>query len=208
MPVQNISMPSRSFATPARLGVAATAAATTGAVWVVALGAVARLTSVPGAPAKRKPSSFVSVNEACRASAGGSGDPKQGQVLFKIACAACHQVGGQGNIVGPQLDGIGGRGAERLIEDILDPNRNVDVAFRAESLVLRNGDLITGLVRSDEGNSLLLADAAGKAVRVQKSDICFRSASVRRLMPDNFHEAIPAEAFHHLLAYLISLRAK
>lgn len=135
-------------------------------------------------------------------------DPKQGQVLFKIACAACHQVGGQGNIVGPQLDGIGGRGAERLIEDILDPNRNVDVAFRAESLVLRNGDLITGLVRSDEGNSLLLADAAGKDVRVQKSDIRFRSASVRSLMPDNFHEAIPAEAFHHLLAYLISLRAK
>jgi putative heme-binding domain-containing protein len=168
-------------------------------------GRIARLTAdLP--PPDSKLDAFMS--SRAKEFRGAKTDIAQGRVLFELACAVCHQVGGKGNIVGPQLDGIGGRGIERLIEDILDPNRNVDVAFRAESLVLKNGDLITGLVRGEEGRSLLLADATGKEVRVPQSDIRSRSASTRSLMPDNFHEAIPAESFNHLLAFLMSLRAK
>ena len=33
--------------------------------------------------------------------------------------------------IAPHLDGIGNRGLERLLEDVLDPNRNVDQLFRA-----------------------------------------------------------------------------
>ena len=50
---------------------------------------------------------------------------------------------GSGGLVGPQLDGIGNRGLERLVEDVLDPNRNVDRAFRTHLLTLKNGDVIT-----------------------------------------------------------------
>src|SRR5207247_1006000 len=58
-------------------------------------------------------------------------DLAKGKLVFEKSCAACHQLGGKGAKVGPQLDGIGLRGADRLLEDILDPNRNVDQAFRA-----------------------------------------------------------------------------
>src|SRR5581483_8462125 len=53
-------------------------------------------------------------------------NPELGKAVFEKHCAACHQIGGQGAKVGPQLDGIGNRGAERLLEDVLDPSRNVD----------------------------------------------------------------------------------
>ena len=43
-------------------------------------------------------------------------------------------------MVGPQLDGVGTRGLERLIEDVLDPNRNVDPAFRASHVTLEGAD--------------------------------------------------------------------
>ena len=39
---------------------------------------------------------------------------------------------GKGAKVGPQLDGIGTRGLDRLMEDILDPNRNVDQTLRID----------------------------------------------------------------------------
>src|SRR5262249_54137899 len=51
---------------------------------------------------------------------------ERGRLVFEKACGVCHQLDGKGAVVGPQLDGIGNRGLERLIEDVLDPNRNVD----------------------------------------------------------------------------------
>ncbi len=74
-----------------------------------------------------------------------------GVKIFEKHCAACHQVGGKGAKIGPQLDGVGIRGPERILEDVLDPNRNVDQAFRATTLVLDNGQLVSGLVLREQG---------------------------------------------------------
>ena len=55
----------------------------------------------------------------------------RGRAVFETRCGVCHRLAGSGAKIGPDLDGIGGRGLERLLEDVLDPNRNVDQAFRA-----------------------------------------------------------------------------
>ena len=55
-------------------------------------------------------------------------DATKGAAVFEKNCAACHQLRGRGGLVAPQLDGIGNRGLERILEDVLDPNRNVDAA--------------------------------------------------------------------------------
>ena len=79
--------------------------------------------------------------------------------------------GGKGARVGPQLDGIGSRGLDRLMEDILDPNRNVDQTFRVTNLALKNGQIVSGLLLREEGEVLILADSQGKEVRVPKSSV-------------------------------------
>ncbi|HSG70255.1 MAG TPA: c-type cytochrome, partial [Planctomycetaceae bacterium] len=71
--------------------------------------------------------------------------PERGKVLFEKHCKNCHRIGDQGELVGPQLDGIGNRGLERLLEDVLDPNQNVDVAFHTMTIVLSDGKVLTGL---------------------------------------------------------------
>jgi putative heme-binding domain-containing protein len=115
---------------------------------------------------------------------------------------------GQGAKVGPQLDGIGARGVERLLEDVLDPNRNVDQAFRATTLVLKTGQQLTGLVLREEGQIVVLADSQGKEQRIDKGQIESREVSPLSPMPANFHEQIPEPAFNDLMAYLLQQRAK
>jgi len=132
----------------------------------------------------------------------------RGAEIFARICAVCHQLEGRGNLIGPQLDGIGNRGLERLCEDILDPNRNVDRAFRASTVQLNDGDVITGLVRREEGELLVLADATGREISVAKKQIKQRRESESSLMPDNFGEAMAAPDFYHLLAYLLSQRGQ
>jgi putative heme-binding domain-containing protein len=135
-------------------------------------------------------------------------DAAQGAQDFTKHCANCHQVGGQGAKIGPQLDGVGVRGLERLLEDVLDPNRNVDQAFRQTTLTLKKGQVLTGLVLKEEGEVVVLADAQGKEIRVSKNEVEERSTSQASPMPGNFAEQIPEAEFNNLVAYLLTLQSK
>jgi putative heme-binding domain-containing protein len=135
-------------------------------------------------------------------------DPKAGALVFKNNCGNCHQLGGEGAKVGPQLDGLGARGLDRLLEDILDPSRNVDQAMRATVLNLKDGKTLTGLVLREEGEVIVMADNLGKEMRIAKADVDDRRTSLLSPMPANFNETIKEEDFHHLMAFLLQQRPK
>jgi len=132
----------------------------------------------------------------------------RGAEVFTKACVACHQLEGKGALVGPQLDGIGGRGLERLLEDILDPNRNVDKAFRTTVFVLRDGETVSGLQRREEGGAFIYALANGQEARVAKAEVKERRDTETSLMPANFHEALTAAELNDLLAFLLGKTGK
>jgi putative heme-binding domain-containing protein len=128
----------------------------------------------------------------------------RGAEVFAKNCAACHRVGDVGAVVGPQLSGLAARGAERLMEDILDPNRNVDAAFRTTILRLKNGDTTSGLLRREEGELIVLADSTGKELSVEKSKVSRRAESPLSLMPGNFAELMTPDEFNDLVAFLLT----
>jgi putative heme-binding domain-containing protein len=133
--------------------------------------------------------------------AGGSADT--GGELFGKHCAACHRLGQRGGLVGPQLDGIGQRGPARLLEDILDPSRNVDEAFRTTIVTLADGRVVAGLRLREEGGDVVFADATGKEVRVAKADIEEAAPSRTSPMPANMIDQVGEANLPHLLAYLL-----
>lgn len=128
----------------------------------------------------------------------------RGEKVFTLNCRPCHQIDGVGNVVGPQLDGVGGRGLERLLEDVLDPNRNVDPAFHTTIVSLKDGDVESGLFRREEGEAIVLANGAGKEISIPKRDIVDRHASTTSLMPENFGEIISPQDFNDLMAFLLA----
>jgi putative heme-binding domain-containing protein len=132
---------------------------------------------------------------------------ERGEAVFTRHCAACHQLAGKGAVIGPQLDGIGNRGLDRLLEDVLDPNRNVDVAFRTTTLRTTDGRVLSGLVRREENQQLVLAGADGKEYSIAKSDIEEQQKTPLSLMPANVGEIVPADEFFDLVAFLLNQRA-
>src|SRR5207237_5571908 len=87
---------------------------------------------------------------------------------------------------------------------VLDPNRSVDPAFRSTVLVLKDGEVVSGLLRREETEMVVLADSTGKEVSVPKKQIEERRQSDTSLMPENFGDIISAEDFNNLMAYLLS----
>src|SRR5206468_9401404 len=98
------------------------------------------------------------------------------------------------------------RGLDRLLEDIIDPNRNVDQTFRSTTLNLKNGQIMSGLVLREEGEVVVLADSQGKEVRVDKKNIEERTVSQLSPMPANLVEQIPEADFYNLMAFLLEQR--
>ncbi len=134
-------------------------------------------------------------------------DLEVGSNVFKMNCAACHQIKGEGGLIGPQLDGIGVRGPERLAEDILDPNRNVDAHFHVHTLTMKDGSTFAGFLKAELGQIHLLADAAGKEHRISKKDIQKTEVSPISLMPPTFGQTLDEATFMDLLGYLLSEKA-
>lgn len=131
---------------------------------------------------------------------------ERGQEVFKKNCASCHQIKGQGAVVGPQLDGIGNRGLERICEDVLDPNRNVDPKFFATVYAMADGQILTGLFRRQEGSTIIIADNKGKEISLDEADIDEQKTVKLSLMPDNVASSLPENEFFDLMNYLASQR--
>ncbi len=128
-----------------------------------------------------------------------------GAAVFARNCAICHRrVSASGTGIGPQLHGIGSRGAESLAEKILDPNRNISEAFRSYTIKTKDGKVLTGLFRREEGAVMIFADFAGKEFTVPKKDILEQKASRFSVMPDNFGTTMSQDEFNALLAYLLN----
>jgi putative heme-binding domain-containing protein len=161
---------------------------------------------LPVSPEQRKQlDALIATRSAAYAKA--KPDIAAGKTVFTTNCAVCHQIRGVGGLIGPQLDGIGARGAERLSEDILDPNRNVDAHFHLHTLTLKDGGTLSGFLKGEAGQVLILADAAGQEHRVSKNDLAKDDTMPMSLMPPVFGQTVDEKSFINLLGYLMNEKA-
>jgi putative heme-binding domain-containing protein len=127
------------------------------------------------------------------------GDPVKGKMYY-AACAVCHKLGDVGAAVGPPLDGMGAHGPAELLVHIVDPNREVDPSFWAQNITTKKGDIIVGVITSENASTITLATQLG-VKEVAKIDIATRENTRRSLMPEGL-EGLGAETLRDLLAYI------
>jgi len=129
-----------------------------------------------------------------------AGDAAKGKMYFTAACAVCHKLGDIGVAVGPPLDGMGAHGPAELLIHIVDPNREVDPSFWAFNVTTKKGEVLQGVVTSENSATVTLATQVGVR-EIAKSDIDKRENTRRSLMPEGL-EALGAEALRDLLAFI------
>ncbi len=130
-----------------------------------------------------------------------TGNATRGKVTFTAVCASCHRFNGEGNEVGPLLDGIGVHGSHELLVHILDPSRVVDNEHRTWSIGLKNGSFAVGIIARENLRGLTLALPGGASMDIRAEDVKSRKDTGLSLMPEGF-EALGADALADILAYL------
>jgi putative heme-binding domain-containing protein len=132
----------------------------------------------------------------------------RGEAVFTEQCAACHKFRDVGGHIGPTLDGLAARGVPRLLEDILDPSRNIDPVFRLSTLTDINGATQTVMNLQERGTEYLMNDVSGLPLSTPKQHIKNVSVQSTSLMPGGFESALSEDDLFSLIAYLVSPSAE
>ena len=138
------------------------------------------------------------------------GDAAAGDKIFHersdASCLRCHTIHGNGGIVGPVLDGIGARQTrDYLLESIIYPNAKIAPGFESVILRLKDGKVITGIVKKETDGQLELVDADGHRIEVDKANIQSRERG-QSAMPEGFGKLLSKRDIRDLVEYLASLK--
>jgi len=141
--------------------------------------------------------------------AGRGRDFQRGKNLFSVAaCAACHQLGLEGQAVGPDLTDVASRFSRRdLLDSILEPSRVVSETYRTTVVTTKQGETVSGRLALADFRQPVLRLAVdpldpAKVVEISKNDIVSYEESELSPMPPGLLDRLKQEEILDLLAYI------
>jgi putative heme-binding domain-containing protein len=132
----------------------------------------------------------------------GSVSADRGKEAFKKHCATCHRFQGEGTEVGPDLRTVQERTPEQLLEQILDPGREVNPAYINYTVALADGRILTGIIAGESATSVTLKRAEGATDTVLRSQIDEMISTGLSIMPEGLEKDITPEQLADVIAYI------
>jgi putative heme-binding domain-containing protein len=131
-------------------------------------------------------------------------DLAAGKALFQQSCGLCHQLFGEGNLVGPSLTGSNRANLDYLLENVLDPNALIGKDYQLNVFKLKNGNTVSGLVQSETTEVFNTVMPGGVKLAVAKAEVASREVLAVSLMPEGLFDALQPQQVIDLVAYLQS----
>jgi putative heme-binding domain-containing protein len=138
------------------------------------------------------------------------GHRDRGQQVFERICLACHRFGDKGSDIGPNLSAYGqpASSSEKLLINILDPNREVAPDYVGYDVTLKDGRVLTGIIGTQTPNSVTLKQpgTGGSGIVILRNNIEEMRSNNLSLMPEGLEQSISVEEMADLLAFLTAIR--
>ena len=133
------------------------------------------------------------------------------EVFFQtsgVQCKSCHKIGGVGIEIGPDLSQIGKKyDRAKILENILQPSREIDPKYRVHLVQTVDGQIHSGLLIKNEPGEVVLRDAKGKQISIPAADVEQMASQQQSMMPDLLLRDLTARQVADLITYLSSLKA-
>jgi putative heme-binding domain-containing protein len=121
----------------------------------------------------------------------------------KVACISCHSIGYLGGKIGPDLTRIGQVRSERdLLEAILFPSASFARGYEPVVVTKQSGETLTGLLRSELSDTIVLVSGAGAETRIPRGDIIDMQPGTVSIMPAGLADQLSRQELADLLAFL------
>jgi len=130
-------------------------------------------------------------------------DLSQGRAVFNRTCFACHRLHDAGGDVGPELTGSDRANPDYILENVLDPSATVSRDYTLTSLATTDGRLISGIIREQTDESLVI-QTANERIVLPRADLEAIKPSTVSMMPEGLLDPLSTQEVRDLFAYLAS----
>lgn len=131
-----------------------------------------------------------------------AGSAARGAKVYDNVCAACHRYAGRGVDLGPNLETVRDWDKEKLLLNILDPNREVAPNYLAYVVDLNDGGSLAGMIAEENAGSITVKRIGAADETILRQNIAKLTSSSLSLMPEGLEAALPTQDMADLLAYL------
>ena len=126
----------------------------------------------------------------------------RGHAVYTRTCANCHQLGGEGVKVGPDLTGVRNQPAEALLLHVVVPDAEIYPGYQACEIETRDGRSLTGLLVAETAETIVLRRAGGEQETVGRTAVASMALSRLSLMPQELERTMTRQELADLIAYL------
>ena len=133
------------------------------------------------------------------------GDTGRGKLIFAKSCSACHKLEGVGYELAPNIASYKFRGAEAILQNVIEPNREVNPQYVNYTVLTNEDRIVTGMISNESETSVTLLRGENVAEVVARADIAEMKSSKMSLMPEGLESQIDQQAMADLIAYIVSL---
>jgi putative membrane-bound dehydrogenase-like protein len=152
------------------------------------------------------PPSREEVIEKFRPALALTGDAARGHEIYAKRCISCHRANGEGSQIGPDWATFKNAGREKLLFNILDPNREVSPQYVSFLIETKDGQAILGIPSSDLPSGITIRQAYGRETTIPRDNIKRMSSDGKSLMPEALEEGLTPQDFADLLSFVESAK--
>jgi putative heme-binding domain-containing protein len=135
---------------------------------------------------------------------GDKGNAARGKPIFKENCAVCHKLFSDGETIGPDLTGAERGDLDFLLTSLVDPSSLVRKEYQGQTVALRDGRIITGLVVDENDRQLTLVDSNRQKMVIGRESIEDVKPSDVSVMPEALLDKLTEPQIRDLFRYLQS----
>ncbi|HEX4646855.1 MAG TPA: c-type cytochrome [Verrucomicrobiae bacterium] len=135
------------------------------------------------------------------------GDWQRGRKIFfsePASCSKCHQVGGEGGKIGPDLSNLTQRDYASVLKDIIEPSAAINPDHLAYNVELKDGDAVTGVILENTEENVVLGQITGQNITVARHRIASMKPSSVSLMPEGLLTHLSAQQQRDLFTFLLT----
>jgi putative heme-binding domain-containing protein len=132
-----------------------------------------------------------------------SGDAARGREVFSRTCALCHKLFDAGMEIGPELTGANRTDIDYLLQNIVDPNALIGADYQLNTIELKDGRILVGMIRSQDANTLTVRTMT-EVLTLPIPELKTKTVSPMSMMPEGLFSAMSKEEARDLFRYLAS----
>ncbi len=120
-------------------------------------------------------------------------------------CIKCHRLEGRGGMIGPDLSRVGSTfSAEKLVDSILEPSKEVSPQFTTWAMTTLEGKVHTGMLVFENEGKTVLGTGEGTTIEFKTADVENRTPQKTSVMPEKLVDRMSQREWVDLISFLRS----